>query len=506
MNARKTPSLTETLLHPELRGPDAEETVRAIYQGAVDAIVVHGTAGPQIVTLTGTDEPYRVLVEHMSDGALTVGPDGMILYVNARLMEMTGAGADEMVGRPFASLFTGEMPAHYRNWTPPQVSGVRQEANLARGGDPLPVSVWTSPIALGEVPATLVTVSDLSVQRRAEEIAAAERFARSILEQATDAIVVLDPHGRITHASWAAEQLAGEKPIGRAFSQVFAMEAADRSQTGVLERSSANIDSILATRPFHGTEVRLRSPKANGRTFLLSAGPLVDQSKRPVGSIVTLTDITARKRAEDQQTILVAELNHRVKNILAIVQSLAAQTVRKASSLPAFQENFGGRLRALSVAHDVLTKTRWGGAELTQLLSEILGPYRERVKFAGPAVMLSSQCVVPLSLTLHELMTNAAKYGALCGTGSVELSWDVSENGVGQTVRLTWAERGGPPVTQDTQRGFGTMLIERVVRYDLEGHAELDYRPEGVRCTLQFPISVPRTTLEEQVAFAQTLA
>lgn len=485
---------------------DAEETVRAIYQGAVDAVVVQGRNGPQIVTLSGADEPYRVLVERMNDGALTVSTEGVILYVNRRLSEMTGEDAGALIGKQFASLFVGEVPRDISTWTQPADGGVRYEVNLARGAEEsLPVSVWAGPVALGDQPAALVTISDMSVQRRAEEIAAAERFARSILEQATDAILVLDPGGRITHASWAAEQLVQTSPIGRQFSDAFPLVTADPTQAGALERySAAMFDSLLATRPFHGLEVRLRGGGDNGRTFLLSAGPLLDQAKQTVGSIVTLTDISARKRAEEQQTMLVAELNHRVKNILAIVQSIATQTARNAGSLDGFKDTFGGRLRALSVAHDVLTKTRWGGVELTQLLKEIMSPYRERVSIEGPPLLMPSQSIVPLSMVLHELMTNAAKYGALSASGHISLSWQ--KDGSPPAVRMTWREQGGPPVSVGARRGFGTMLIERVVAYDLEGAAELDFQPGGLLCLLSFPIgSGLRIAQEEPPASAAAL-
>ncbi|MGN6570610.1 MAG: sensor histidine kinase [Pseudolabrys sp.] len=467
---------------------EAEETVRAIYQGAVDAVVVQGRNGPQIVTLTGADEPYRVLVDRMSDGALTMSADGTLLYVNRRLAELSGRPIESLVGSHVTGLFEDGCPVF--DTAQGKAAAGRHECNLARpDGAVLPVSVWAGPIALGDHPATLVTITDLSVHRRAEEIAVAERFARSILEQATEAILVLDPAGRVTHASDAAELLAGGSPVGRPFSHSFPLEGADDSHGAMLERSPARLDALLASRPFHGIEVRLRGRDvAAGRTFLLSAGPLLDETKTAVGSIVTLTDITARKRSEEQQTMLVAELNHRVKNILAIVQSVAAQTLRNAGSLDTFNERFAGRLRALALAHDILTKTRWGGVELTQLLTEIVAPYRERVALQGPPLLLPSQAVVPLSMVLHELMTNAAKYGALSAAGRVVLGWERGEADAGAMVRMLWQESGGPQVAPRKKTGFGTTLIERVVSYDLDGSAVLDFDPDGLRCTLQFGI------------------
>ena len=178
---------------------DAVETINAIHHGQVDAVVViKGVEGPQVVMLEGADKPYHVLVERMSEGAVTVGPDGRILYVNERLSELTGYAVEYFIDRDLATLFDGGAPA-----LAPDES---VETNLLRSGKtPLPVKVWARPISIGDTPATLVTLTDLSIYRRAEEIAAAERFARSILEQATNAIIVLGPDGHITHASSIAQ-------------------------------------------------------------------------------------------------------------------------------------------------------------------------------------------------------------------------------------------------------------------------------------------------------------
>jgi two-component sensor histidine kinase/PAS domain-containing protein len=466
---------------------DAHETVQAIHRGDVDAVVVtRGLEGPQVILLHGAEEPYRVLVERMSDGALTAGPNGVILYVNGRLCEQTGLSSARLVGRDLASLFGGEPPT--------LVPEVTAEASLLRNGDDaLPVAVWSRPIPIGDTTATLVRLTDLSVHRRAEQIAAAERFARSVLEQATEAIVVLSPDGRITHASARAEQLAELPPVGSTFSEVFPLEAQILEESGTLIRfSTESLDAMLATKPFHGVEVKLRGERNAKSAYLLSAGPLVDDNKANVGSIVTLTDMTERKRAEEQQTTMVAELNHRVKNILAIVQSVAAQTLRSSSSLENFADAFGGRLKAIAIAHDILTQTRWIGIGLSDLLAAVLAPYRSqdatRVNIAGPAILLPARAVVPLSMVLNEMTTNAAKYGALSTQrGNIDITWQVSGR-VDKSVELIWQERGGPKVKAGAPAGFGTRLIDHVIAHDLDGKTKIDFDPAGVRWTIAFPV------------------
>lgn len=471
---------------------DADETIHAIHRGAVDALVViKDLEGPQVVMLQGAEEPYRVLVERMSDGALTVDPAGVILYVNSRLTELTGFSGEQLVGRDFATLFQSDAPA-----LAPDVSV--EAGLLCSDNTTLPVSVWSRSILVGGTTATLVRLTDLSIHHRAEEIAAAERFARTILEQATEAIVVLDKYGRITRASDKAEQLAGRSPGGLTFSDAFPLETQREARSGTLSQFSAEtLDSLLASRPFHGVEVGLQGHGLADRVFLLSAGPLLNEAKAPVGSIVTLTEITEQKRAEERQATMVQELNHRVKNMLSVIQAMAFKTMRSCDSLDGFNAAFTGRLRALALAHDILTETRWAGTSLKDLITAILKPHRPadnaRIVIDGPSVLLPARATVPLSMTLHELTTNAIKYGALSTpTGRIEIAWKLIGHG-DQSVELVWRERGGPRIDRKATTGFGTTLIDRVVSSDLHGSSHLDFDPAGISCTISFQLqSGPR--------------
>ena len=461
---------------------DAEQVIHAIHHGDVDAFVVMKGTDPQVVTLAGADEPYRVLVQRMNEGVLTVDPDGYILFVNDRLSELTGFPTDDLIDRHVATLFAGEPPA--------LVPDASLEAILLRRDDShLPVKLWARPITLEEKAATLVTLTDLSIYRRAEQLAAAERFARSILEQATNAIIVLAPDGSITHASLMAEDLAEQAPVGRAFSEAFPLEAHNSADPALKRFSAKDLDHALATKPFHGVEVKFRSERLSKRVFLLSAGPLLDEKKVSVGSIVTLTDITERKHAEEQQATIAAELNHRFKNMLSLVQSLAAQTVRSSETLENFNDAFSGRLQALASAHDLLMQTRPSGIGLSELVTSILAPFRsrdERIKASGSQIALPADAVVLLAMALHELTTNAVKYGALSNaSGHIDINWRLVEQNESQ-VELTWQESGGPTVRRRAA-GFGTKLIDRVLR-DLGAETEIKFYPQGLRCTVVFPL------------------
>ena len=217
----------------------------------------------------------------------------------------------------------------------------------------------------------MLIVTDLTAQKHSEEIAAAERFARSILEQATDVVIVCDNDGRISKASWAAERLLERPLVGQLFADAVPVEVVEPNRIDV-PGPAVTPDRIrqvaLQGDALYGVEAQIRTDALRDRHFLLSAGPLHDNLGKGIGCILTLTDITERKRAEEHQTMLVAELNHRVKNILAVVQSVAWQTLATNQSLSGFKEAFDGRLKAISLAHDVLTQTRWRQVELERLL------------------------------------------------------------------------------------------------------------------------------------------
>lgn len=234
---------------------------------------------------------------------------------------------------------------------------------------------------------------------------------------------------------------------------------------------------------------RERWISAKGRAFF-------DEAGRPTRVVGATVDVTERKRAELHLRLLVNELNHRVKNSLATIQAIAAQTFHAARSLPQAQEAFSARIVALAEAHDLLTHENWEGADLADLLSRlevlhggVLHVGTPRFVFSGPPVRLSPRMALSLSMALHELATNAVKYGALSTlTGQVRIAWTIKPAGSATghpRLILTWTETGGPPVTPPTRRGFGSRLIERGLASELAGEAHIDFDPGGVICRIE---------------------
>ncbi|MBJ6125788.1 sensor histidine kinase [Microvirga splendida] len=244
-------------------------------------------------------------------------------------------------------------------------------------------------------------------------------------------------------------------------------------------------------------EYRIRMSNGDIRWIGSKGRVFLDTRKRPVHFVGILHDITEQKHAEEQQRFFLNELNHRVKNTLATVQSIASQTLRTTETPAQFREAFEGRLLALSKTHNLLTRQSWREAELRDVAEQELAPYRkagdERVVLDGPDVKLPARYAINLGLVLHELVTNAAKYGALStSAGHLEVAWSVVEGGDRpKQLRIHWSESGGPPVAPPKRQGFGSRLIRRSIEGELGGYMVLNFAESGVAYDISIPLTQP---------------
>ncbi|USQ96207.1 HWE histidine kinase domain-containing protein [Caulobacter sp. RL271] len=211
---------------------------------------------------------------------------------------------------------------------------------------------------------------------------------------------------------------------------------------------------------------------------------LRDANGEPAYLIGVVQDITERRAEEEQRENLVVELDHRIKNLLAVVQSVAAQSARKSASLDVFLKTFAGRLKSMSSAHDLLTAARWRGATLARIAAAELGGLSPtQTRWDGPEMFLTPRAAAALSLALHELAVNAMRYGSLSSeNGKVEVVWRRTPEG---GFALEWLETGGPPATEPKTKGFGATLIEDVAGRELGGSARINYKPSGVTAMIQ---------------------
>lgn len=255
------------------------------------------------------------------------------------------------------------------------------------------------------------------------------------------------------------------------------------------------LDSVFATgEPYEGHETPAdlqRAPGAILETVYLNFvyQPIRDGSGAVVGIFVQGNDVTDNVLAAQRQKLMIDELNHRVKNTLATVQSIAIQTARSNTDPARFAETFQSRLMSLSHTHNLLTQSHWEGADLRAILEHETEAYgATRVSLVGPPVSLEPAVVLSLGMIFHELATNAAKYGALHTPGGrVLIDWSLADQRAPK-LHLTWREIGGPKVTAPDTRGFGSRLIERNIRHDLAGEIELVYAADGLIAELTLPL------------------
>ena len=212
----------------------------------------------------------------------------------------------------------------------------------------------------------------------------------------------------------------------------------------------------------------------------------VGYPKRVVGVSI---DITERKRAEEHQRVLVAELDHRVKNVLATVSAVAGQTLETSSSMSHFVAALDGRIRSMAAAHELLSTRQWRGMPMAELVRREFAAYAgsNNTKIDGPEVMLSAEAGQAMAMVIHELVTNAAKYGALSTqSGHVSVRWYRKLNGSAQLV-FVWQETGGPRVEAPRKSGYGTGVVRDLIPYEFGGTVDFSFATEGVRCRLEIP-------------------
>jgi len=251
------------------------------------------------------------------------------------------------------------------------------------------------------------------------------------------------------------------------------------------------VERAIQTKSIYEIEHRVRRPDGSLGWVLSRAIPLLDERGNIVEWFGTASDITQRKLAEEHLRLMVNELNHRVKNSLATVQGIATQTLRRGDIPAEVREALTQRLLALAAAHDVLTDERWRGADVADLVVAAAAPYTgfedgEAFETSGPQLYVPPRIAIALALALHELATNAAKYGSLSVPGGkVHLDWSVTREAGGSRLRLNWREQGGPPVQLPTKTGFGARLIQRGLSGELGGKVTLEFRPDGLACSME---------------------
>lgn len=319
------------------------------------------------------------------------------------------------------------------------------------------------------------------VEARTKELGEAKQRFEIALRGSPISVFSQDKEMRFTWAHNLPTGLSRDQLIGKTDAEVLPPDAAatimaakrKAMETGDAQELETNFELL-----------------GRKRSFYLLVEALRDDEGSVIGTTSVAVDITERRVNEDQLRLLLRELTHRSKNLLAVIHAIARQTASRTRSVEDFLDRFSARLVAIGCSHDLLIADDWHGASLRMLVEQQLGEHSDRfgeqIAIEGEDVMLKPEAVQNLGLALHELATNAQKYGSLSDpSGQVSIKWQFCEEA--SKLKLVWQEKGGPPVTPPERSGFGRVMIETVVGQALEGDVRLSFPPKGVRCVIVIP-------------------
>jgi PAS domain S-box-containing protein len=323
------------------------------------------------------------------------------------------------------------------------------------------------------------------VRKHSEEaLRSSESRIRGLAETAPSIIWTAAPDGTMTFHNRQWLEYTGMPPEQNARDWPLTVHPDDR------ERCVAAWSRALASGEPYEIEVRNRRHDGEYRWFLTRATPVRDEAGSIVEWFGSSTDIQQIKEAHTRQTLLLAELSHRVRNMLAVVQSIASRTMSGDRSPEESKAVLNERLRALAHAHDLLIESSWGGAAIRALLSAETDAFSKQLVMTGPDIMISARAAQMFALLVHELTTNSCKHGALSvPEGMVAIAWTVEGEGEARRFRFSWIERDGPAVAPPQRTGFGLTLLERVVRLEFDRAPRFDFDPMGFRFGVDLPAS-----------------
>ncbi|MGH8156369.1 MAG: sensor histidine kinase, partial [Rhodanobacteraceae bacterium] len=440
------------------------------------------------------------IVDSSDDAIISKDLDGVVTTWNKAAQEMFGYSEDEAVERSIASLIIPPDRQYEEDDILARLAAGQtvdhfETVRKRKDGSLVNVSATISPLrdAQGQIVGASKIARDITERTRAEKILhASEERSRQILDSAIDyAIIAMDTEGRITLWNEGAHRVLGwapEEMLGQSIEAIFTPEDVAAGRIAH-EMQRARVNE-------RGMDERWHLRKG-GDTFRASGEmmPLLDDAGAVVGFVKVVRDRTEYWLANKHRELLVQELNHRVKNTLATIQALARQTFRGPEVREAMA-TFEARLLAMSAAHDVLTRENWQGAGIREIVDNTIttwvGASDTRIAAEGPQLRLRPSAALTLAMALHELATNASKYGALSNkTGTVTIDWSVSDDPPAR-FRMEWREQGGPPVQPPSRRGFGSRLIEYGLAQDLGGTVDLAFCEGGVGCTIEAPVEAIR--------------
>jgi PAS domain S-box-containing protein len=460
--------------------------------GGVLAIVVETTGRVAMeAALRDSETRLRGVLDGMGESLAIMDRDFRIVDMNAEALRLEARPRDQIIGKTHWEAHPNADPALgniYRRALATKTPVRLKHRYVWPDGRPTWISMHAYPVDEG----LAVFYGDITEQVESEErLRESEERLRLLADAVPQIIWITDANGQheFFNRQWALYTGAPLKATDVSQVTTDFVHPDDRAVTLEAFEEARRAGGI------YEVEHRIRSKEGEYRWFLVRAEPYRDPR---TGEIVrwfgVSIDIHDRRIAEEHQQLLINELNHRVKNTLATVQSVASQTLRNAGSTEQAKESLEARLFALSRAHDVLTRENWEGADLYDIVEQAVAPYssrgEDRLHLEGARVRVPPRMALALAMALQELATNAVKYGALSNdTGMISIAWSVQPGETGPRLHLKWEESGGPAVQPPSRRGFGSRLIERSLSQDLDGKAEIAFQPNGVVCIVDAPLT-----------------
>lgn len=336
----------------------------------------------------------------------------------------------------------------------------------------------------------VITFNDITDRKRASDVINDARiYSETIVRTVQHPLLVLDSNLRVQTANRAFRELFAifdQEPKGHLIFELGSGEWNDPPLRSLLDKV------LSADEEIHNFEVEQDFKATGRRTMSLAACKLRQGGGRDHLILIAIEDVTERKHFNEHREVLVGELNHRIKNVMATVQAIASQTLRSAASVEEARETFSSRLIALGKSYDLLTRENWAGADLRDIIADTVKPHSvgsNRFRIEGPYVWLVPSAALSVAMAVHELATNAAKYGALANEeGHVDIAWQFTGYDKDRRLSLHWTESGGPPVILPTRKGFGSRLVQQVLAAELGGKIEIAFAPSGVVCSIDAPM------------------
>ena len=430
-------------------------------------------------------ERLASIVESSDDAIISKGLDGIITSWNKGAERIFGYTAEEAIGKHVTIL----IPTEYQNEEPAIIDRIRrgervepyETVRMRKHGSHINISLTVSPVrdAAGKIIGASKIARDITERKRADEaLRRADEQLRDFVDNASVGMHWVGPDGIIMWANRRELEMLGfskEEYIGRHIAEFHADKPVIEDILGRL----GNRETL------NNYEARLRCKDGSIRDVLINSNVYWEGDKF-IHTRCFTRDVTERRRSEEQIAILAREAEHRAKNVLATVQATVHLT--QADTVEGLKQAIEGRIQALANVHRLFVESRWTGAELGPLVREELAAYCPeadgRATIVGPDVMLQPDVAQAIAVAVHELATNAAKYGALSSSdGRVKVEWSRSEG----NLVIRWTENGGPLVKPPKRKGFGTKVIEGMIRGQLKGEMRFDWRTEGLACEIVLP-------------------